>query len=183
MASLKLMGQSPGSCVPALLPALCQRSPAHRQAGNQLILLHLGAATAHLPETPTSGQHSHDTIKSVWDPSPGRNTSNLPAAEMCRDQRGRMRFRICASLGGRGLVPAVAAQRPVIDQVCISRCMGKAHPGVQLQEEYWALLPLLEFMETHTSFAVQDRAVSRSACLQLSVPSQSTGCLRGGLLC
>lgn len=41
--------------------------------------------------------------------------------------------------------------------------MGKAHPGVQLWEEYWALLPLLEFMETHTSFIMQDsRAVSGS---------------------
>lgn len=73
-----------------------------------------------------------------------------------------MRFGICAFLGGQGLVPAVAAQRPVTDQVCISRCMGKAHPGEQLQEEYWVLLPLLEFMETHTSYAVQDRAVTRS---------------------
>lgn len=94
-----------------------------------------------------------------------------------------MRFGTYTSLGGQGLVPAVAAQRPVIDQVCIGRCVGKAHPGVQLQEEYWVLLPLLEFMKTHTSFTMQDREVSRSACMQLSDPSQSTGCLRGGLLC
>lgn len=81
---------------------------------------------------------------------------------MCRDQRGRMRFVICTSLDGQGLIPAVTAQRPIIDQICISKCMGKAHPGVQLQEEYWVLLPLLEFMETNTSFAMQDRVVISS---------------------
>lgn len=81
-----------------------------------------------------------------------------------------MRFGICAFLGGQGLVPAVAAQRLIIDQVCISRYMGKAHPGEQLQEEYWALLPLLEFMETHISFAVQDRAVTRSEPVCSSQP-------------
>lgn len=48
--------------------------------------------------------------------------------------------------------------------------MGKAHPGEQLQEEYWVLLPLLEFMETHTSFAVQDRAVTRSEPVCSSQP-------------
>lgn len=96
-------------------------------------------------------------------PVPAKNISGLPAADMCRDQRGRMRFGVCASLGGQGLVTAVAAKSPIINQFCISRCMGKAHLGVQLLEEYWVLLPLLEVMETHTSFAAQDsRAVSGS---------------------
>lgn len=46
---------------------------------------------------------------------------------------------------------------------CSSRWVGRAHPGVQLPGEYWALLPLLEFMETHTSFTTQDsRALSGS---------------------
>lgn len=96
-------------------------------------------------------------------PVPGKNISGLPAAEMCRDQRERIRFGVCASLGGWGLVPTVAAKSPIINQFCISRCTGKAHLGMQILEKYWVLLLLLEVMETHTSFASQDsRAVSES---------------------
>lgn len=41
------------------------------------------------PHTP--GQHSHYRMESPWDPSPGRNISALPAAEI-HILRGRMTF-------------------------------------------------------------------------------------------
>lgn len=107
---------------------------------------------------------SQPWVECLWPPS---------AVKMRSGQRGRKKFWVCASLGGWGLAPAVAAQNPVIDQFCISRCTGRAHLAVQLQEEYQALLPLRRFMETHTSFTRQEsRAVSGRQPLRSPVPSR-----------
>lgn len=100
----------------------------------------------------------------LWPPS---------TAKMHRDQRGRKKFGVCACLGGQGWYLLWQHRTQVIDQFCISTCMGRAHRAVQLWEEHEALLPLQRFMETHTSFTRQEsRAVSGRQPVRSPIPSR-----------